>query len=875
MTQVTLREKLKALGNRYATDILTVLNPETGDIIPALSWEEIVDGILKQRGLVRPASKREGERTKREAGYARERRRIMAGGTLYESMSKLVDAGFVTAIGERKKKKRTFRITREGRLALLAVHVLHEITDEDTEVKRAAKTLLKYKNFVRLLPAQEKFFREVGEVKKNLMIQMPPGSGKTFLAMIIILMTMQKKERCLYLTPYLSLNRQIMDEYQDLFETLGYSIIRFDGVSNVDQEQLENADLVVAIIESFLQAKLKGDKWTETIGLAVIDEITELNSSIDRVNAYNLGSDRSTRLDVLITLLKQDTHIITLSSRFGETERVCKWLDAQTFRPMARIVPDEYVVEMEQNGVRIISSDNSHNIRLEQQDPLEAVIEHLGPLRDKAVLIVVGTRARAENMAKFMAENHPREIGIEEVKRVISVNEDTPAAARLFEVLEHGIAFHHAGLSPEIRGRLERLIKRKIVKTVVATTGITAGVSFPFDTVILLVDRYLVTRITRAKYLQIAGRIGEYHLVRNGGSVYLILEEPTAEFPDTSALAERLFHEPLQPLLPGEIYPSLLVSIIERFMTQRRYQDVTRVTDDVNKFIADTLRSTHDPEYADRVSKQIVKLMRWLDTNEVLVQKQKRLQLSNEAKDVIGVGLNLLEFVRNRDAIFSLTASNTEQDVIDCALMFGQPQSIRPRTLLPSQFEIELMGIDTPDEHYLEKVRALNEIKRQVLLDWINEKTIGEIVSTARASKASIDEGDLQMFVNFCSGIIGRLGLFFKGRKQRDLAARLHIFSKRLRYGVQGDLADTDLFDLPISTDGGRTTRVLSREEARVLIDHGYRSIADIVRRDVDHTKRGTARTRFAKNSGLEKSTALTIYKSALEYYRKQRGTGE
>ncbi|MFW9964380.1 MAG: hypothetical protein ACFFCX_12490, partial [Candidatus Sifarchaeia archaeon] len=179
-----LREQLKALSNRHAIEILQVLSPMTGEIVPTLGWDNIVDGILALDGIQKQSSKSKGERTQTQVEYESLRQSLMSGGTIYETMNKLIRSGFVISTGDRGRKQRGFMITHQGRLALASIGRLSGPVGTGTDVQRAAKILLKHKNFVSLLPSQEKFVQEIGDVKRNLVIQMPPGSGKTFLAMI-------------------------------------------------------------------------------------------------------------------------------------------------------------------------------------------------------------------------------------------------------------------------------------------------------------------------------------------------------------------------------------------------------------------------------------------------------------------------------------------------------------------------------------------------------------------------------------------------------------------------------------------------------------------------------------------------------------------
>jgi len=266
-----LRGQLKALSNRHAIEILQVLNPHTGEIVPTLGWDSIVEGLLSLDNIVKPNGGSKGEKTQDEADYDEKRQGLMSGGTIYETMNKLVKVGFVISSGDRGRKQRGFMITHDGRLALASVGQLGGPVVAGTEVQKAAKTLLKHKNFISLLPAQKKFVREFDDIDGNLVIQMPPGSGKTFLAMIVILLKLQEGKRCLYLSPYTSLSRQIVDEYGTLLNDLGYSVVRHDGISQTTDTELENADLAVVMYETFAAALLQKKKWTDNIGLSVIE----------------------------------------------------------------------------------------------------------------------------------------------------------------------------------------------------------------------------------------------------------------------------------------------------------------------------------------------------------------------------------------------------------------------------------------------------------------------------------------------------------------------------------------------------------------------------------------------------------------------------
>jgi replicative superfamily II helicase len=670
-----LQNQLKALGNRYAVEILQVLSPKTGDIIPSLGWDGIVDGVLELKGFQKPEPSPEGGKTQQEADYQEKRQRFVSGGTLYETMNKLAKVGFVNTIGARGRKNRRFTITHEGRLALSAIAGMQGPTAIDTEIQRAAKVLLKHKNFTRLLPAQEKFLEEVGDVDGNLVIQMPPGSGKTFLAMIAILIRLQRGVKCLYLTPYTSLNTQVIDEYRELFENLGYSVVRNDGAHRATESELQNAGLIVSVLESSLSAVLEGRSWTDKIGLAVIDELTELDSAMIRKEPQSLGTDRSTKLDCLVTQLKDRTQLITLSSRFGRTSEIADWLDAKVFRPSVRLTPDEFIVSEEDDGLAIESSDGTQRSIFRKDGSIDAILEHMEDYQDSAVLIVVGTRDAAEGIAEYMAQAHPRSIPEHTISMIIGPEKDLPVTSRLRATLVHGVAFHHAGLDVDVRERLERSIKNGTVKTVVSTTGITSGISFPFDCVMIAFGTGMYFLVSRSRYLQIAGRIGEYYLSKHGGRVYLMYDGPTMQFRDVETLKETLLHRPIDPLRPGELHPALIASLMMKDAVKGKPFTQEASLSKFLKFAEATFRGQVDEGYAENMTEVFQRLFDWLVEQGVFESKAGKFKITKEAKAAVASGLNILEFLTVRDTLKDMQPDTNQSEFVEMILRFRQVQA--------------------------------------------------------------------------------------------------------------------------------------------------------------------------------------------------------
>ena len=98
--------------------------------------------------------------------------------------------------------------------------------------------------------------------------------------------------------------------------------------------------------------------------------------------------------------------------------------------------------------------------------------------------------------------------------QVDALRERAPEAVRseMAEMLEQGVASHHAGLLPAWKSLVERLFNRGLIKIVFATETLAAGINMPARTVVLATlskrgdngHALLTTNST----LQMAGRAG-------------------------------------------------------------------------------------------------------------------------------------------------------------------------------------------------------------------------------------------------------------------------------------------------------------------------------------------------------------------------------
>lgn len=104
--------------------------------------------------------------------------------------------------------------------------------------------------------------------------------------------------------------------------------------------------------------------------------------------------------------------------------------------------------------------------------------------------------------------------------------------SREYQLLRHGIVVHHGKMPGRLPGLLVRLVERRIVRIVLATSTLTEGVNLPVETVLVpSLHRYGSsgqTRLTAREFANLAGRAGRPGVSTEGQTLVLMPGSTTA-----------------------------------------------------------------------------------------------------------------------------------------------------------------------------------------------------------------------------------------------------------------------------------------------------------------------------------------------------------
>lgn len=395
-----------------------------------------------------------------------------------------------------------------------------------------------------LWPPQSRALLEEGlldPVRRAVVIQMPTSSGKTLLAEFRILQTKQNNPDSwiAYIVPTRALVNQITNRLREDLSPLGFTIEQAVPAFELDpiEEELltsaESFDVLVTTQEKLdlliRSEKLKND--AHPLGLVIVDE------------AHNIRlKERGLKTEMLLTIINREfanVHFLLLSPFVPNIDDLANWLDSERSAQISiRWRPNEQLVGVvfpEGRGKNwnlklrsLFTSQPTIKIKndviFSQYNPIDktksalgkgdisSIIATLFSKRKGGVIVIVIHKDDAVTIAQhiydFLPSDNQIPKEVELVRKYIATEFGTEY--QLYSMLEKGVAFHHAGVSQELRYLLEWLMSRGHLNVMVATTTLAQGVNFPISSIVM--NDYKVgtppEKMNLDEFWNIAGRAG-------------------------------------------------------------------------------------------------------------------------------------------------------------------------------------------------------------------------------------------------------------------------------------------------------------------------------------------------------------------------------
>ncbi|KUH33457.1 ski2-like helicase [Thermococcus celericrescens] len=674
---------------------------------------------------------------------------------------------------------------------------------DELPVDERIKRIIRERGIEELYPPQAEALMSGVLEGKNLVLAIPTASGKTLVSEIVMVNKLLREGgKAVYLVPLKALAEEKYREFKE-WEVLGLRVAATTGDYDSTDEWLGRYDVIIATAEKFDSLLRHGSNWIEDVKLVVADEV------------HLIGSyDRGATLEMILSHMLGKAQILALSATVGNAEELAEWLDA------ALVMSDWRPVQL-RKGVfhigQLFWEDGGIDRYPENWESLAIDAVKKG----KQALVFVNTRRSAEKEALSLSSKIARLLTKPETRQLdelVSSIEDNPTTEKLKRALRGGVAFHHAGLSRAERTMIEDAFRSKLIKVIVATPTLAAGVNTPaFRVIIRDTKRYAGfgwTDIPVLEIQQMMGRAGRPKYDKVGEAIIVArTEEPRR-------LMEKYIHgkpEKLFSMLANEqAFRSQILALVTNFRIGNFRELVSFLE---RTFYAHQRRDIASLEYK---AKNVVYFLIEngfidMDMNDRFMplpfgKRSSQLYIDPLTAKKFKDAFPKLENNPNPFGIFQLIASTP-----DMATLNARRREMEDYLDLAYEMEDKLYT-NIP---YYEDSRFqgfLGQIKTaKVLLDWINEVPETRIYETY-----NIDPGDLYRILELADWLMYSLiELYRLFEPEEDVLNYLRDLHLRLRHGVREELLE--LVKLPN----------IGRKRARALYNAGFRSQEDIMRAKV------------------------------------------
>lgn len=716
------------------------------------------------------------------------------------------------------------------------------------DINRRIITHLQAQGISELFPPQTSAFKTGVLEGKNLVLAIPTSSGKTLVAEICMLKTiLDGRGKALYLVPLKSLAREKYTEFKK-YESLGITTAMSVGDYDSPGRSLHDADIAIVTTERADSLIRHKAEWINDVGIVIADEVHLINDS-----------KRGPTLEMVLAKLTQiveDIQIVALSATISNANQIAEWLGAELVRDSWRPVPLSEGVYLD--GRISFYKDGKNTPRRINRTRREELADVVCDTLDEngQVLVFVSSRrstvAVAKKLAPFLRRYIPDDVMLQLSKAATKIGRapSAPEASKtLARLIANGAAFHHAGLDNQERALVEDYFKNNLLKVIVATPTLAAGVNLPSRRVIIRdYRRYEPDRgsypIPILEYKQMAGRAGRPKYDEYGEAVLIARTEPEHDFLiDNYTLSEP---EEITSKLasPRAVRAHLLASIAA---------EMTRNREEIDSLIAGTFFSHQFDQW--EINHHVSSALGFLEEGSLIDTSSD----GSYTATPLGKRTSQLYIDPYTAILFRDILSGTDSHSIIGILHLLSHTPDQPLTYVTSSEaeEYEIAMDDYLDELMIEppieeSPRAYAEFLAQVktaslLQDWISEKTEKDITE-----RYNVGMGDVHRFVQSAEWLTYAASEISRISNAPSHIPFLHDLRSRLRYGVRSDILE--LVGL----------RGVGRVRGRMLHNHDLINLPDLYKVPIEELARiPTIGTSIAES--IKKQLGLDIKLTATE----------
>lgn len=397
------------------------------------------------------------------------------------------------------------------------------------------------KNYFRLPPTArpDEFQVDAGKALfqgKNVIVEAPTGTGKTAIGQYAITNNMENGKTTFYTTPLKALSNQKLNEFRKIYGDENVGILTGDRRENVE------APIIIMTTEVYRNMALAnkyGDKnpLMENLGTVILDE------------AHYLGDpDRGPVWEESIMYTPDDVQILGLSATIGNPAELTNWIDRSSAKEVQLVsIPEEarhvplyfdsldtisYQTEqkradnkLKRTGIAYETSQDGVDKKPVPSD-FKLAVDTLKNKEQLPAIFFVFSRNYSRQLLDYLGKEGQPLTTDAERKEIENIVDSYKAKGYIGsdlneQALKKGYVIHNAGIIPAQKELIEELFQKKLVKVVLATETLAAGINMPAKTVVISSpykptddvkdtddEEMSVRTLTANEFKQMSGRAG-------------------------------------------------------------------------------------------------------------------------------------------------------------------------------------------------------------------------------------------------------------------------------------------------------------------------------------------------------------------------------
>ena len=265
---------------------------------------------------------------------------------------------------------------------------------------------------------------------------------------------------------------------------------------------------------------------TEILRNKILDEPDSLKKYswviFDEIH-YIDNPERGTVWEESLIFLPKHMNILGLSATIPNIKEFASWIESIHDKPIKTVIENKRPVPLHfffPIGDKIVDKiDALKRLRFMKPKKISFLINHIRSQEGLPCIYFVFGRRRAEELAEELASisflNKDERAKITDLYLSLCERfqlKSDRTAQNLYQLIQQGIAYHHAGMLPTLKEVIERLFTSRLLKVIFTTETFALGINMPsrsviFDGLRKFYGRYVRNLKTRDFY-QMAGRAG-------------------------------------------------------------------------------------------------------------------------------------------------------------------------------------------------------------------------------------------------------------------------------------------------------------------------------------------------------------------------------